>query len=54
MKALDIFRKLFQSRQPLTIEERITQGMITPEQAALLKPHHKRLYDKWAAKRAKT
>lgn len=34
-----------------TIEERITLGLVTEQEAAILPPHLKRLYDKWEAKR---
>lgn len=39
--------------KPRTIEERITLGLVTEQEAAILPPHHKRLYDKWKAKLAK-
>ena len=49
---LDWFRNRL-SPVKRTTEDRITLGLVSESEAAILPPHQKRLYDKWAAKREK-
>lgn len=49
----DLINRLLNRGKKKTTEERITLGLVSESEAAILPPHQKRLYDKWAAKREK-